>query len=156
MALVRRTRPGVAGDGLAQDSRAEDLDRGSAAGVDHALIADLGDQVGTRFHGVIDHGEFLKLVDQRLLTVDMLAGCQCGQHDRGMGVVRSGDDDRVKLVGVLVERLSVVRADEGVGMLHFGVFEVEPVDITKPGDLNPRVGGHLAAVGATDASHHSD
>jgi hypothetical protein len=41
-------------------------------------------------------------------------------------------------------------------MLHLGIFEIEAVDITEARDLNSRVGGHLASVGAADASDDSD
>ena len=93
---------------------AEDFHRGAAAGVGHALVAELGDELRFGLERLLDHDQFRELVDQRFLAIDMFVVGHRGEQDRRVRVVRHGDDHRIELVGVLGERLAVVAAGEGV------------------------------------------
>ena len=79
-AAAARARPDVRGDRLAEQVLSEDVDGDSPAGMLHALVAGVRREVGLGLDGVLEHHEFLELLDQRLLAVNVLVVGQGQQY----------------------------------------------------------------------------
>ena len=126
-----------------------------AGGLD-PLGAGLRDQLRAGQHGLVEDLQLLQLVDQRLLTVEVLAAGQGERHDAAVRVVGGGDDDGVELTAVLVEGLAVVRAGESAGVLLGGKFQGAGVHVAQADDLGQRVLVHGAAIGLADRADHAD
>ncbi len=142
--------------GLAEHAGAQNFHGGAAAGEDHALVADLGDEMRPRGDGFFHHHEFLQLMDEGLLAVDVFVVSQRGEHDRRVAVVRGGDDDGVELVAVFRKRLAVVGAGEGSGMLGCRFGEGVGIHVTEAGDFHRRMRGDLVAVLRADGPDDAD
>jgi hypothetical protein len=86
----------------------------------------------------------------------MLVRGERRRHDRRVRVVGGGDDHRVELVRVLVERGAVVLDPErvGVGLGRLGHRLV--VDIAEPDDVGAGVLVDLPAVVPADGAHDPD
>ena len=78
---------------------------------------------------------FTHITAERLLAVNMLAQSHCFQCCGRVSVVGRADDDRVDLLGFLVEHLAEAEISFGVWMLLGFRVQLRVVDIAQRDDL---------------------
>lgn len=95
-------------------------------------------------------------MDERLLTIDVFVIGQGSEHDGGVAVVGSGDDDGIELISVFGKGLAIVCAFKGVRLFCGGGGEGIGIHITKSGDFHSGVGSDLVAVFGANGADDSD
>lgn len=101
---------------------------------------------------VADHPQFIELMNQRLLAVDVFVMLQRREHHRRVVKVGHVDDHRVELVRALRKRLTVIRHRPRVRMLLCDLVQLAPVHIAETGELHHRVALQPLALHRSDAA----
>ena len=111
------------------------------------VVAHLGHEAGL-LGDAGHHAGLLDGVGHRLLDVNVLAGAEGGQGDRGVHVVGRGDHHRVD-VFALVEEHAVVAVLLGLGERLEGAGGLDRIHVAKRNDILARhVAEHAAALAA--------
>ena len=129
-------RPDVGLDRSAETSRLEQFDSLHPARGAGALIAHLGVETGPRLERFADDAEFVELLHERLLSIDVFPVLQRGDHHGAVMEVGRVDDDSVKLIDPVREGLAIIGDLPGafVALGDFG--ESGLIDVAEPGELD--------------------
>jgi len=118
-----------------------------------ALVAHLGEKFGAGCNSFANEPEFIKLVNERLLTVDMLAVLQGCYHHGAVVMVRSVDDDGIELIYFVGESLAVVGHSEiAVTVVIFDPLEHRLVGVAESRELDFGMSFQPFALHAADTS----
>lgn len=130
----------------------QDLDGLHAAFLAGALIAHLGDELGPGGEAVADEAQFVELLHEGLLAVEVFVMLQRGEHHRGVVSSRGIDDDGVELVGALGEGFAVIAQRPGAGVFLGDLVELALLHVAEAGPLDHGVILQALALQGADAA----
>jgi RNA polymerase sigma factor (sigma-70 family) len=145
--------PDIGFDRFAKLIFAEHLHRFHPARDAGPLISHLRDQLGTRFQAFLDHSQFIQLMHQRFLAVDVFAMFHRGEHRRGMMEIRNVDNHGVELVGFVGEGFAIIAQLERAGMFRRDFLQFISIDIAETDKLRLLIAFQLLPLEAANPAN---
>jgi len=139
-------------DGLAELAFAEDFHGLHAAQIAGALVAHLRDEAGPGGEGVADEAEFLELVDEGFLPVEVLLVLERRDHHRRVVVVRGVHDDGIEITDLVREAFAVILQRPRVRKLFFNFIQLAGIHVAEAGPLDLRMIFQAVALQAADTA----
>lgn len=139
-------------DGFAELVFAEDFDGLHALEIAGALVAHLGDEIRAGIQAFLDEAEFVELLDEGFLAVDVFVVLHRHEHHGRMMEIGGIDDDGVEIVGAFGEGFAVIEFFPGAGVFGGDFVHRGGVDIAEADKLAFVVAFECAALHAADGA----
>ena len=115
---------------------AEDFDRLHAAFDAGALVTHLGDERWPGSQGFADNSEFVELLNERFLSVEVFVVLECGHHHWGVVKVWCFHDDGIEIAQAVREGLAIIFFAPCLRKLGSHFCEFARVNVREAGPLD--------------------